>query len=700
MTIKFTFAAGGAGKITNSSERSPSGKPKVKRKIQLSILSLLFFNAAFFSPLLWRGAGGEALAQALWQPSGTSSIYTMRKVGVNTSNPLYPLDVKGNVHSSNATFDSSATAMKMIAQQAQFATAVVTGNLSVAGAVSAGSLSVNGNAVIGNQLSVNGNATINGQLSTNTITSSSGAINFGNNNLSTTGNVNSTNISALQASDSVQQSKLSALSSQIASIPQSQWTSNSDGSLSFTGDVFVNSLNAQNSISIGNFRFSNGANQPPPLPVTDSIRTKYKMAFQSDAGTISLASDTVKVGTFVSFSALPVAAPPPPRPLPIIPPQPVPGVYGQLNITGNVSASGDISSNTINSSFLNSTSITTQQLTINGGSMTADTLHAYKQLSVNHSLLVSKETLKNYAEVSTIDTAVALVLQKDTAGKVIIGTPVPQPFPLPGSSTDKLTVMGNTRVQGNVNISGKIITHRIISSDSVIYLGDSTIIVNQIYNRIYTNPASSSTYRGLGLGVGAYAKGNRSSAIGDYVETASNATHAIVVGTGSGPNQSDRLINTTPNSLMIGFGSTKPTIVVTSATTSNGRGQVFIATDPNSLTGNPTTYELNVGGTILSKEWIVKIGWCDFKFEPTYQRMTWKEKQDYISKYKHLPEIDSGKEIEANGLQAGKTMRGFIWNIEDNTMDIIDLQKENENLKKEVNELKKQMQSLIESQKK
>ena len=496
MTIKFTFAAGGAGKITNSSERSPSGKPKVKRKIQLSILSLLFFNAAFFSPLLWRGAGGEALAQALWQPSGTSSIYTMRKVGVNTSNPLYPLDVKGNVHSSNATFDSSATAMKMIAQQAQFATAVVTGNLSVAGAVSAGSLSVNGNAVIsgqvavgssgsqlllsgntitsstgnisfngnnltttgnisaagavaagslsvngnaviGNQLSVNGNATINGQLSTNTITSSSGAINFGNTNLSTTGNVNSTNISALQASDSVQQSKLSALSSQIASIPQSQWSTNSDGSISYNGSVTVQQLNATDAVNIGSFRFSNGGINPQPI-VIDSIRTPFPMSLSSGANQISLAADTVKVSGFVSFSAAtnPVAPPP----LPIIPPPlPVPGVYGQLNIFGNVAASGDISSNT-----LTSNSIVTSQLTINGGSMNADTLHAYKQLSVNHSLLVSKETQKNYAEVSTIDTSVALVLQKDTLGRGVgIGT---TPF-----LGERLSVAGNVGVSGNIN---------------------------------------------------------------------------------------------------------------------------------------------------------------------------------------------------------------------------------------------------------
>lgn len=104
-------------------------------------------------------------------------------------------------------------------------------------------------------------------------------------------------------------------------------------------------------------------------------------------------------------------------------------------------------------------------------------------------------------------------------------------------------------------------------------------------------------------------------------------------------------------------------------------------------TSNPQ-YKLDVCGTIRSKEWIVETGWCDYKFNPDYKRMTWQEKSDYILKNGHLPEIDSGQKIETNGLQVGKTMKGFVYNIEDNTLDIIDLYKENQLQKDQIEELK------------
>ena len=66
--------------------------------------------------------------------------------------------------------------------------------------------------------------------------------------------------------------------------------------------------------------------------------------------------------------------------------------------------------------------------------------------------------------------------------------------------------------------------------------------------------------------------------------------------------------------------------------------------------------------------------------------MTWQEKSAFIKQYKHLPEIVSETEISNNGLKVSKALYGFIWNIEDNTMDIIDLQKENEQLKKKNDE--------------
>ena len=112
-------------------------------------------------------------------------------------------------------------------------------------------------------------------------------------------------------------------------------------------------------------------------------------------------------------------------------------------------------------------------------------------------------------------------------------------------------------------------------------------------------------------------------------------------------------------------------------------------------------HKLDVCGTIRSKEWIVQTTWCDYKLAPDYKRMSWQEKRDYVLKFGHLPEIDPGIEIEKNGLEVGKTMKGFAGNIEDNTMDIIDISRDNQLQKEkidaqqeEINHLKDELAAL------
>jgi len=113
-------------------------------------------------------------------------------------------------------------------------------------------------------------------------------------------------------------------------------------------------------------------------------------------------------------------------------------------------------------------------------------------------------------------------------------------------------------------------------------------------------------------------------------------------------------------------------------------------------------YTLNVCGTIGAKEVIVDAtSWCDFKLKPGHKRMTADEKLAYFLIYGHLPEMDPGIEIETNGLKVAKNMRGMIWNIEENSLDIIDLykmileiKKENIQLKQDNELLKKEIEAI------
>jgi hypothetical protein len=110
-------------------------------------------------------------------------------------------------------------------------------------------------------------------------------------------------------------------------------------------------------------------------------------------------------------------------------------------------------------------------------------------------------------------------------------------------------------------------------------------------------------------------------------------------------------------------------------------------------TNNPQN-RLEVCGTIKSKEWIVEPdGWCDFAFKPDYQKMHWKEKKKNYTEKGYLPYMDSGKEIETNGLRS-HNLKGMMLNIEENRLDITEIFERLENLENENKQLKKQIEQM------
>ncbi|GIV28746.1 MAG: hypothetical protein KatS3mg027_2560 [Bacteroidia bacterium] len=132
-----------------------------------------------------------------------------------------------------------------------------------------------------------------------------------------------------------------------------------------------------------------------------------------------------------------------------------------------------------------------------------------------------------------------------------------------------------------------------LEGDSVIYIGDSTLIINTAQNSIkwtstvavsststdviYPNGVPSQK-RGLSIGNGStIANGINSIALGLNVSTSTHAHHAVIIG--SGPNVQPAIFtNNIPNSLMIGFNSNIPTLFVSSSNGINTTGNIGIAT--------------------------------------------------------------------------------------------------------------------------
>jgi len=132
--------------------------------------------------------------------------------------------------------------------------------------------------------------------------------------------------------------------------------------------------------------------------------------------------------------------------------------------------------------------------------------------------------------------------------------------------------------------------------------------------------------------------------------------------------------------------------------------KLFIDADGNVAIGTIHTdgYKFSVKGNMRAKDIIVKLtGWSDFVFDENYQRMGLLEKEAFYKKEKHLPNIGTEQLIVNEGLQVGTTMNGMMQNIEENTLDLVDLykkfltlEKENAQLKQENIEIQKRILQL------
>ena len=100
-------------------------------------------------------------------------------------------------------------------------------------------------------------------------------------------------------------------------------------------------------------------------------------------------------------------------------------------------------------------------------------------------------------------------------------------------------------------------------------------------------------------------------------------------------------------------------------------------------------YKLEVCGTIRAKEVRVETGWCDYVFEKDYKLRTVDELDKYITENKHLPGIASANEVETEGLNVGEMNKAMMEKIEELTLYIIQLSKDNKRLQEEINSLKK-----------
>ena len=106
-------------------------------------------------------------------------------------------------------------------------------------------------------------------------------------------------------------------------------------------------------------------------------------------------------------------------------------------------------------------------------------------------------------------------------------------------------------------------------------------------------------------------------------------------------------------------------------------------------TTNPY-YTLDVDGTIRAREIKVNIGLPgpDFVFKSEYKLRSLNELDNYVKINKHLPEIASAAEMEANGISISEMNIKLLQKVEELTLYIIELDKQLQAVKKQVDDKK------------
>lgn len=140
-----------------------------------------------------------------------------------------------------------------------------------------------------------------------------------------------------------------------------------------------------------------------------------------------------------------------------------------------------------------------------------------------------------------------------------------------------------------------------------------------------------------------------------------------------------------------------PTATTSQITVVNQQADVVV--DGKVGIGSPplNDYKLAVNGAAIATSMKVKLqaNWPDFVFLKNYKLPTLAEVKTYIDKNKHLPDMPSASEVNANGLDLGEMNRLLLKKVEELTLYLIEKDDNEKQLKKEFVQMKKQQEERI-----
>lgn len=282
---------------------------------------------------------------------------------------------------------------------------------------------------------------------------------------------------------------------------------------------------------------------------------------------------------------------------------------------------------------------------------------------------------------------------------------------------DTLKAQNDIKVDGNVYVNGDVHTKVLYTSRIIdpinhnVAIGDSSLFLNNGFNLIYPS-GTSATFTWNNMNVfgmcimpqfTTLSQVNPgmpiSTAVGSFVIGNSIQNHgknSIVIGRGLFSNP---MINNDGDVLKIGFNSDKPTLTVSPALGGAGStGRLGVSTEqPNAklhIFTEPGTdiikgsnqfgnqFKVTDQGYIFGRELRVTAGTiADYVFYDNYSLMSLDSLKSFVFEERHLPGIPSQSEVDQEGsIAVGEFQVKLLEKIEENTLYILQLKEENENL--------------------
>ncbi len=117
-------------------------------------------------------------------------------------------------------------------------------------------------------------------------------------------------------------------------------------------------------------------------------------------------------------------------------------------------------------------------------------------------------------------------------------------------------------------------------------------------------------------------------------------------------------------------------------------GTTYLGIDPSTVTlaTGTTPYKVLVGGKLGANEIWCSAGtpWPDYVFKEDYKLKSFDELETFITKEKHLPGLPSASEIASQDkINLGDMLVKILEKTEENTLYILQLKKQNDELRKE-----------------